>query len=120
MKGMYITTTLHGGTVYGFGKEASEATAEGMHPRGLPAAISHTFGLEARAKSNRPPLAGIAMANQTTVGHVGIDDFCLWRFTGGAFRVGPCGGRRIAVQTPSTGGNPVDRKSTRPTPSPSG
>ena len=89
MKGKFITTTLHGGTVYGLGEAAAEATAEGSHPGGLPEAISHTFGLEARAKSHRPPLAGVAVANQTTAGGAGVDDVCLWGFAGRAFRVGP-------------------------------
>jgi hypothetical protein len=32
MNGKIISTTRHGGTAYGFGKEAAEATAEGADP----------------------------------------------------------------------------------------
>jgi hypothetical protein len=33
MKGWWLNTTLHGGTVYGFGKEAQEAAAQGSKAR---------------------------------------------------------------------------------------
>ena len=107
MKGEFITATLHGGTVYGFGKEAAEATAEGAHPGRLPEAVSHTFGLEAKARSARPSLAGIAMADPTPTGHAGVDELCLWRFPGGAIRIGPRGDCGFAAQTASAWEDPA-------------
>jgi len=97
MKGAGKNATDHGGTVYGFGKEAEEATAEGSKARRLREAVSHAGGLEASPKRHGATVASLALANSTPRYGLGIDDVCLWRLPGRAIRVCSGGGDSIAA-----------------------
>jgi hypothetical protein len=84
MNGVDNNATDHGGTVYGFGKEAKEATTEESKARRLREAVSHTRGLEASPKRHASSVAGLALADSTPGHGSGIDDVCLWRLPGRA------------------------------------
>jgi hypothetical protein len=102
MNGVGKNATGHGGTVYGFGKEAKKAAAEGPKARRLREAVSHAGGLEASPKRHDAAVASLALANSTPRYGLGIDDVCLWGLPGRAIRVCSGGSDSIAAQaTPS-------------------
>jgi hypothetical protein len=84
MNGLCVNVTDHGGTAYGFGKEATEAAPQGKDPGRMPEAISHTGGLEASPKLPVVPLAGVPLAVAAAGDDGVVDDLCLWRLLGGA------------------------------------
>jgi len=77
MNGVGKNATGHGGTVYGFGKEAEKTAAEGSKAWRLREAVSHAGRLEASPKCGQA-VASFALANPTPRYGLGIDDVCLW------------------------------------------